>query len=586
MKSFFKSVLANIVAIFIIGVIFFVFFVFMIAMSAAMGDQKVNVKSDSILTLDYKTNIIDSPTEDQQGIFDFNNKNQNILVYDFVEAIQNAKNDDKIKGISIETDFISAGFTQLDAVRAALEDFKKSGKFVYAYGNMVSQPAYYLGSVADQYYLHPSGGIELKGMATEVIYWKSFAEKYGIGLEVIRHGKYKAAVEPYLRDDMSEENREQLSTLLNDIWSTVSTKIAASRKIEPAVFKTAVDSLYGIIPELSVQHKLADKLIQKSEYDQLLKQKLKVKKEKDLNRISVSKYIAANSDRKSSGKDGQVAVLYASGQIFNGEGYQNIYAKNFVEEIQKIADNDKIKAVVFRINSPGGSANASDEILFELQELKKKKPLVVSFGDYAASGGYYMAMAADKIYSEPNTITGSIGVFGMITYFKDLANRNGINSYDVTTNSNSNYYSIINGVSPSAVDMFTKSVEGTYKRFVYFVTQNRKKSFEQIDEVGGGRVWSGTRAKQIGLVDELGSLHEAVNFAAQKAKLKEYKVSAYPKKLTQFEQIFKDFEEDKISARYLRKKMGDEQYKIFEQVTNPKLQSGVIMGMPYTITLK
>ena len=586
MKSFFKSVLANIVAIFIIGVIFFVFFVFMIAMSAAMGDPKVNVKSDSILTLDYKTNIIDSPTEDQQGIFDFNNKNQNILVYDFVEAIQNAKNDDKIKGISIETDFISAGFTQLDAVRAALEDFKKSGKFVYAYGNMVSQPAYYLGSVADQYYLHPSGGIELKGMATEVIYWKSFAEKYGIGLEVIRHGKYKAAVEPYLRDDMSEENREQLSTLLNDIWSTVSTKIAASRKIEPAVFKTAVDSLYGIIPELSVQHKLADKLIQKSEYDQLLKQKLKVKKEKDLNRISVSKYIAANSDRKSSGKDGQVAVLYASGQIFNGEGYQNIYAKNFVEEIQKIADNDKIKAVVFRINSPGGSANASDEILFELQELKKKKPLVVSFGDYAASGGYYMAMAADKIYSEPNTITGSIGVFGMITYFKDLANRNGINSYDVTTNSNSNYYSIINGVSPSAVDMFTKSVEGTYKRFVYFVTQNRKKSFEQIDEVGGGRVWSGTRAKQIGLVDELGSLHDAVNFAAQKAKLKEYKVSAYPKKLTQFEQIFKDFEEDKISARYLRKKMGDEQYKIFEQVTNPKLQSGVMMGMPYTITLK
>lgn len=586
MKSFFKSVLANIVAIFIIGVIFFVFFVFMIAMSAAMGDPKVNVKSDSILTLDYKTNIIDSPTEDQQGIFDFNNKNQNILVYDFVEAIQNAKNDDKIKGISIETDFISAGFTQLDAVRAALEDFKKSGKFVYAYGNMVSQPAYYLGSVADQYYLHPSGGIELKGMATEVIYWKSFAEKYGIGLEVIRHGKYKAAVEPYLRDDMSEENREQLSTLLNDIWSTVSSKIAASRKIEPAVFKTAVDSLYGIIPELSVQHKLADKLIQKSEYDQLLKQKLKVKKEKDLNRISVSKYIAANSDRKSSGKDGQVAVLYASGQIFNGEGYQNIYAKNFVEEIQKIADNDKIKAVVFRINSPGGSANASDEILFELQELKKKKPLVVSFGDYAASGGYYMAMAADKIYSEPNTITGSIGVFGMITYFKDLANRNGINSYDVTTNSNSNYYSIINGVSPSAVDMFTKSVEGTYKRFVYFVTQNRKKSFEQIDEVGGGRVWSGTRAKQIGLVDELGSLHDAVNFAAQKAKLKEYKVSAYPKKLTQFEQIFKDFEEDQISARYLRKTMGDEKYKIFEQVTNPKLQSGVMMGMPYTITLK
>ena len=194
-----------------------------------------------------------------------------------------------------------------------------------------------------------------------------------------------------------------------------------------------------------------------------------------------------------------------------------------------------MKAVVFRINSPGGSANASDEILFEMQQLKKKKPVVVSFGDYAASGGYYIAMAADKIYAEPNTLTGSIGVFGMIPYFKEIANKNGLSSHAVNTNANSNMYSPINGLTPGGVSMMTKSVEQTYKRFVHFVSQNRKKSFEQIDEVGGGRVWSGKRAKQIGLVDELGSLNDAINYAAKQAKLKDFNVAQYPKKVSEFE---------------------------------------------------
>ena len=257
--------------------------------------------------------------------------------------------------------------------------------------------------------------------------------------------------------------------------------------------------------------------------------------------------------------------------------------RTLLKKLKKIAENDKIKAVVFRINSPGGSANASDEILFELQQLKNKKPLVVSFGDYAASGGYYIAMAADKIYSEPNTLTGSIGVFGMIPYFKEIATKNGLNSYAVNTNANSNMYSPINGVSAGGVSILTKSVEQTYKRFVHFVTKNRKKSFEQIDEVGGGRIWSGTRAKQLGLVDELGSLEDAVNFAAQRAKLNKYNVAAYPKKVSKFEQFFKDIEEEQISTRIIQSKIGKENYKLFEQITNPKLQGGVMMQMPYQI---
>ena len=584
MRSFFKNVLANIVAIIIIAAVFSLFLIMIIASSALSGDQKPSIKSNTVLTLDFKTSIIDSPTEDQGDLFAFNDKQKNVLIFDMLEAIKKAKTDDKIKGISIETDGIRAGFTQLDDIRGALEDFKKSGKFVYAYGNVVSQSAYYLGSVADQYILNPAGGIDLKGLSTEVLYMKNFADKYGIGIEIIRHGKYKAAVEPFMRDDMSPENKDQLSTLLNDVWSSTSKKIAASRKIDSAQFRTVVDSLYGTIPDLSLQNKLADKLMQKSEYDKMIRTKLNLKEKDKLTKVSFKKYINSFSEDASK-KNEQIAVLYASGAIYNGEGYKDIFADNYVKEIKKLTEDDKIKAVVLRINSPGGSANASDEILFELQQLKKKKPIIVSFGDYAASGGYYIAMAADKIYSEPNTLTGSIGVFGMIPYFKEIANKNGFTAIPVTTNANSNMYSPINGVTPGGVAILTKSVEQTYKRFVHFVTENRKKSFEQIDEIGGGRVWSGTRAKEIGLVDELGTLQDAIAFAAQKVKLKDYGVTSYPKKMSQFEQIFKNLDEDEISARLIKNKIGSDNYKMFDQITNPKLQEGVIMKMPFDIKI-
>ncbi|MDF2931159.1 MAG: sppA [Chryseobacterium sp.] len=583
MKSFFKNVLANIVAIAILCVVFFFFFIIMIAFGSMSNEKSVSVKKNSVLTINLKTDIIDSPTEEQQSIFNMNKKNTSVLIYDVLQAVKKAKTDDNIKGISIEVDNLNAGITQIDDLRAAIQDFKKSGKFVYAYGNTVSQSSYYLGSVADQYYLNPSGGIELKGLSTEVTFFKDFAEKYGIGIEVIRHGKFKSAVEPFLRNDISPENKEQLSTLLNDIWGNTASKIASSRKMDAAQFKTVVDSLYGMIPDQSLQYKLADKLIQKTEYDQMIRTKLSLKEDDKLNKISLTKYIDSFSDKDKSGE--KVAVLYASGSINNGDEYSDIYSDKYIEYIKDLQDDKKVKAVVLRINSPGGSANASDEILFELQQLKKKKPLVVSFGDYAASGGYYIAMAADKIYSEANTLTGSIGVFGVLPYFKELANRNGVRSDIVATNANAAYYSSLNGLTPYGVNVMTRSVEGTYKRFVHFVTQNRKKSFEDIDAIGGGRVWSGTRAKQIGLVDELGSLEDAVKFAAQKAGLKSYNVSSYPKSKTAFEQIFEDLNEDDISARVIKNKIGKANYEIFQQMTDQKLKSEVKMEMPYQIKI-
>ncbi|MFY1046980.1 signal peptide peptidase SppA [Chryseobacterium sp. GP-SGM7] len=582
MKSFFKNVLANIVAIVLLCFVFFFFFIIMIAVGSISGEKSVSVKKNSVLTINLNTAIIDSPTEEQQSIFNMKKKSS-ILIYDAVEAIHKAKEDDNIKGISIEVDNFSAGTTQIDDLRNAIEDFKKSGKFVYAYGNSVSQASYYLGSVADQYYLNPSGGIELKGLATEVTFFKDFAEKYGIGIEVIRHGKFKSAVEPFLRNDISPENQEQLSTLLNDIWGNTSSKMAASRKMKADEFKTVVDSLYGMIPDLSLKYKLADKLIQKTEYDQIIRAKLNLKADDKLNRVSLHKYIDSFTDKEKSGD--RVAVLYASGSINNGDEYNEIYSEKYIKYIKDLQEDNKVKAVVLRINSPGGSANASDEILFELQQLKKKKPLVVSFGDYAASGGYYIAMGADKIYSEPNTLTGSIGVFGVMPYFKDIANKNGVRSDIVATNANSAYYSSLHGLTPYGVNVMTRSVEGTYKRFVHFVTQNRKKTFEEIDNVGGGRVWSGVRAKEIGLVDELGTLNDAVKFAAQKANLKSYSVASYPKKMTAFEQIFEDLNEDDISARVIKNKIGKANYEILEQLTDEKLKSEVKMEMPYKIKI-
>ena len=580
MKNFLKLVLANLTAIFIAATGLVMFFIAFIILASISGTE--DIKSNSILTLDLKTKIIDSPTDEQEDIFAFKENNNSVMLYDVLRSIENAKTDEKIKGISLESDNISAGITQLKDIREALIDFKKSGKFVYAYGNGVSQSSYYLNSVADKFYLHPMGGVMLKGLSAEVTFFKNFADKYGIGIEVIRHGKFKAAVEPYFRNEISPENKEQLSVLLNDIWNTTSSEIAKSRKISPDNFKVITDSLYGVLPDLSLKNNLVDKLIQKSDYDNILRKAVGVNTDKKLNKISFYNY--SQSLEEETDKD-KVAILYASGQIFDGKGYNGIYSETLIKEIKKLQKNDDVKSVVLRINSPGGSANASDCILYELQNLKSKKPLIVSFGDYAASGGYYIAMAADKIYSEPNTLTGSIGVFGVIPYFKELAEKNGIRSDVVSTNSNSNMISTINGLTPGTLNILTKNVEATYQRFVGFVTKNRKKTFEEVDAIGGGRVWSGTRAKQIGLVDELGSLQDAINFAAKSAKLKNYSIESYPKKVSKIEQLLNSETEDDLSTRLIKSKLGKENYKIFEQISNPSLKSSVMMDMPYSVKI-
>ena len=585
MKNFIKTVLANVIALFIAGLLlpFFLLFIIVIIGSASSSDKDIKIKENSVLTIDFKSKIVEHENESEASMFDL--KDDAELKYqDILNAIETAKNDDKIKGISIELDDIDAGITQIDDIRKSLEDFKKSNKFVYAYGNNVSQASYYLGSVADQYFLNPVGGIELKGLSSEVVFLKEFAEKYGININVIRHGNFKAAVEPFLRNEMSPENKEQMTALLNDTWGEISSKIIQSRKLDATEFKTVVDSLYATIPDLSLKYKLADKLVQKSEYEEIIKNKLNVGKDEKLNKVSIRNYAFSQVDTKTN--DNKIAVLYASGTIYNGNKYSDIHSERYIQYIKNLAQDDNIKAVVLRVNSPGGSANASDEILYELQQLKQKKPLIISFGDYAASGGYYISMAGDRIFAQNNTITGSIGVFGVIPDAKNLANRNGIYSDVVSTNANSNMISPFSGLSSGTLAIAQRSVVNTYNRFVHFVSKNRKKTAEEVDAVGSGRVWSGKRAKEIGLVDEIGSLNDAVKYAANKANIAEYEAVSYPEKVDKFEQIMGNLRQGNIAESYVKSQISEENYQLFKVFSDQNFKNSIQMTMPYIIRIK
>lgn len=584
MKNFIKNIFSTMIALFLTGILFIVLaFIFIIAIGSSNSSKDIKIEPNSILTLNLKNKIVDYDTEIQTSVLDYNQSGE-LRHHDIIRAISAAKNDENIKGISIETDDIDAGQTQVDEIRAALEDFKKSRKFVHSYGNTVSQNAYYLGSVAHQYFLNPVGSIELKGLSSEIAFFKDFAEKYGINMNVIRHGKFKAAVEPFLRNDISPENKEQTATLLNDIWGDISQKIIQSRQLNPTEFQNIVDNLYGIIPDLGLKHKLVDKLSQKSEYENFLKTLLNIDKDSQLNKVSINQYINHLTDE--SLHSDKIAVLYAAGTIYNGNKPFDIHSEKYIQYIKDLANDDQIKAVVLRVNSPGGSANASDEILFELQQLKQKKPLIVSFGDYAASGGYYIAMAADRIFAQNSTITGSIGVFGMLPDAKNLANKNGIHTEIVTTNANSQMHSPISGVSNGTLEIIQKSVEATYKRFIYFVSQNRKMTPEKVNELGEGRVWSGKKAKELGLIDEIGSLDDAIKYAAKRANITEYQVENYPEKMDKFSMLISNFEEENILTPFIKDKIGKEYYPFFQILSNPEQKNQLQMILPFSLRIK
>ncbi|MBS7333057.1 MAG: signal peptide peptidase SppA [Weeksellaceae bacterium] len=588
MKSFLGRVLStivgNIATISIFGIL-----LFLLIIISSITAPTTSVKEGSVLELTLDEAILESDMDNEVSIFDLSTPSK-FYLNNILEAIESAKTDDNIKGISLKIESFNGGLTQASDIRKALEDFKTSGKFVYAYANNSSQLSYYINSVADSVYQNPLGGTLLQGMSSEVMFYKNAGDKYGVDFQVIRYGEFKSAVEPFFRTDLSDENKIQLNSLLGDIWNNLSNDMAKSRKISPVNFQTITDSLYSYIPEVGLKHKIYDKIIHEAEYEDILFKKLNLtsKSGKTNNEIlakhtiSIEKYFNTLTEDSNSDK---IAILYASGEITEGDGFDGIQSKTYVKAIREIEKSKNIKALVLRVNSPGGSANASEEILFELRRLKKKMPIVVSFGDVAASGGYYIAQDSDKIFAQPNTITGSIGVFGMIPNAKELVNNIGITTDGVKTNANADQLkSVFNPLSTDAEKLMNKSVVLIYEKFVNHVARNRKMTFDQVNKIGSGRVWSGTSAKQIGLIDDFGGLNEAIKEAAKLSKIENYSTESFPKRKESIEELMEKIQGNNIDSK-IREELGTDAAKIYSNLKKMNQQKGVQARLPFDLKL-
>lgn len=586
---FLRNVLATVVGIFVFLMLFFFGLVFLGAIFG--GDKEtVSVKENSVIELDLSKVQLDYAGKVSIKEFNYFDDKHNGLI-DIINAIEYAKTDEKIKGISILNNFSSLGLAQNKALRDELEDFKKSGKFVVAYSNYLTQNDYYLNSVADTLYLNPVGELDFKGLASEIIYMKNLQEKTGVKMEVLRHGKYKSAVEPFLAQEMSPENREQMTVLLQSAWETIVNDISKSRNISVDSLNSIANSLGGRTPELALAKNLIDKIAYEDEYHNAIRKKLNVKADDTYNIISVvdySKNVATTSFDFS--KKDIIAIIYAQGEIQGGEGDVNIIGEGAIRRSLKEAREDKdVKAIVLRVNSPGGSALTSELIWREIELTKKSKPVVVSMSNYAASGGYYIACNADRIFAEPNTITGSIGVFGMLPNMEELANNIGINAEQVVTHENAAGYSVFEPINENFKRVTLESIENVYSTFLQRVAAGRNMTTEQVDSIAQGRVWTGNDAVKIGLVDEIGGLDKAIAYAAKLGKTDSYRTENYPEYEKNLDDILNNFGLStfyKSKEDILKEELGEDNYKVFEQIKKANQLKGIQALLPFEINIK
>ena len=585
---FLGNVLATIVGLFIFCMIAF-FGIIIIGLIAGGGEETVTVKNNSVIELDLSKVTLDYAGKTNYKDFNYFEAHHD-GVTDILNAIEAAKTDNKIEGISILNNQSQLGLAQSKAVRDKLEEFKKSGKFVYAYANSYSQKEYYINSVADQIYLNPMGEVDLKGLSAEIIYMKDLQEKTGVKMEVIRHGKYKSAVEPFLAQEMSPENREQMTVLLNSVWNTIVVDIAKSRKLSIAQLNAIANTLGARTPELALANKLVDKVAYEDEYHDMIRAKLKVDKKEKYDIVSITDYAKkAASTVEDYSKNDIIAVIYAQGEIAGGEGDVNVIGEGSIKRsLQEAREDDDVKAIVLRVNSPGGSALTSELIWREIEITKKTKPVVVSMGNYAASGGYYIAANADRIFAEPNTITGSIGVFGMLPNMNQLGKNIGINAEQVKTHENASGYSIFEPMDENFKGFVLESIEKTYATFLKRVADGRKMTIAQVDAIAQGRVWTGVDAHKLGLVDEIGGLDAAIKYAAKLGKTTSYSTENFPEYEKSFEDLLANFTGMamfKTKEQLLKEQLGEEGFQMLEQIKRVKSRKGIQAMMPYELEI-
>lgn len=583
MKSFFGRVFSTLVGLTIFSIVGFFLMIFFFAVLGSSGEEPIIVKSNSVLNLN-----LDFPIEDHLGKkeykdYTFLNEDPKHSLFGMISAIAYAKEDPKIKGITIENNLTFAGYAQLKALRDALIDFKESGKFVVAYSDIYTQQSYYLSSAADTMYVNPSGTIEFNGLASEQYYYKDFQEKTGLKMEVVRHGKYKSAVEPFLENEMSDANREQIESYLNSMWATIKSDISESRTISSADLNTIADSLYSRTPKLALEHKIVDKIGYYDEYVNGIKQHIGINPEDKLASTDIKEYSEyVSTKQKSSYKKDKIAVIFAEGEIIYGEGDENFVGQGIINtSLKKAREDDRIKAIVLRVNSPGGSALTSELIWREIELTKKVKPVVVSMGNYAASGGYYIASNADYIVAEPMTVTGSIGVFGMLPNGTELFKKWGISTHQVTTNSNSIAYSFTKPMTENQRRYIKEGIIDVYDLFLTRVADGRKMTKDEVNTIAQGRVWTGNEAIEIGLVDEIGGLDTALEKATQLANIEEYAIKEFPVFKKDFAESLSQFGLMQTKEELIKEELGEEGYKVWKDIKTQTQREGVQLLFPY-----
>ncbi len=587
--KFLGNVLAVIVGLFVFGIVAMLIFFGIIGLVASSSEKEVTLEENSILHLDLNGRTLVERTSEEDLVFGsfldpFGGENTAGLV-NLKKAIGEAKTNENVKGIYLNAGLIGAGQAGLLELREALIDFKESGKFIVAYDEAYSEGGYFLASVADEIYLNPLGGIDFNGFSSEGIFLKGFFEKVGIKPEVFRVGEFKSAVEPFILDKMSPENRLQTQYFLDDINNHALELIAKSRGI-------AQDSLVRINhqmlvrkPKDAVTYKLATALKYEDEVHSILKEKLGLKEDDQIATINATD-LGGMAKSKNITSSNRIAVIFAEGEIVDGNADGAISSEKFAKEIRKARKDENIKAIVLRVNSPGGSILASDVIWREMSEAKKVKPVIVSMGEVAASGGYYIAAPADTIVAQPNTITGSIGIFGILFNVQELVNdKLGVTTDVVSTGELSDFGNMARPLTEVERTIIQSSVEDGYETFISRVAEGRGMHPDSVRKVASGRVWTGSQAKARGLVDVLGGLDTAIGIAAAKIKVGEdYRVVYYPEKKPWFEELMVSFS-DQVQVRILQSQLG-EQYPLFQKIQKIKQYQGIQVRMPQDLVIK
>ena len=533
MKTFLKYTLATITGIIIASILFFVIMLASLSALVASGDKPVSISNNSILVLKAGVPVPDRGDQNPFSGFDFVNMTFAPAsgLNEILHNIEKASADSKIKGILIENGLLPSGWATTGEIRNALKKFKNDGKFVISYSDYIlTQECYYLSTVASKIYINPGSMVDFKGLSSEVMFYKKALEKIGVEVQVTRHGKFKGAVEPFILDKLSEENKAQIKDYAGSIWTNVINDISESRGIPAEQLNRLADNLSGNLATTALESNLVDGLMFRDELIDTLKNLSGTSKEKDLNLVSMTSYSKVPDPARTISVKNRIAVVYASGTIVTGKGNEtNIGGNHYAEIIRKQRLDTTVKAIVVRVNSPGGSAIASDIIWRELELAAKVKPVVVSMGNYAASGGYFISAPATKIFADPTTISGSIGVFGLIPNAEKLLEQKlGLTTEIVNTNKNSDFPSVYRPMNNYEKDIMQVSIEKIYSDFVGKVAAGRKMTSESVDSIGQGRVWSGTSALKIGLVDEIGGLKDAVKGAADLAGIKTWSVRELP----------------------------------------------------------